>query len=287
MANIAVVTDSASSIPPALRDRYSIVVVPVGLLFGDTLYVDDVSLSRDEFHALLKSARQLPTTASPAPGDFLEAFRQAYEQGCKEVLCIVTSRTFTGTYSAATHGADLARQEMPDIQIKVMDSRCAAASLGFVVLEAAKAAADSATLDQAATRAEELVPHIYMLGILDTLEYLAKGGRVPQVAAWLSSLLQVKPIFQFHDAQITRLGAVRTKARATARMLELTRQRLERDKPLHAAVFHAGAPEEAAELAARVQEEFRPVDLYTTEFSQAMSIHTGPGLLGLAFYNEP
>lgn len=287
MARIALVTDSASGIPAALRDQYKIAVVPIGFLFGDSLYVDNVSLSQDEFHALLKSARRLPTTASPPPGEFLEAFREAYHQGCKEILCIVTSRALTGTYSAAAHGAELARQEMADIRIVVMDSRCAAASLGFVVLAAAKAAADSATLDQAAARAEELIPRIYMLGILDTLEYLAKGGRVPQVAAWLSSLLQVKPLFQFHDGQITRLGAVRTKARAVSRMLELTRQRLRPDTPLHAAVFHTRAPEEAAELAARVQVEFQPVDLYTTEFSQAMSIHTGPGLLGLAFYNEP
>jgi DegV family protein with EDD domain len=168
-----------------------------------------------------------------------------------------------------------------------MDSRCAAASLAFVVLAAAKAATESATLDEAAARAEELISHVYMLGILDTLEYVAKGGRVPQVAAWISSLLQVKPIFQFHNDQVTRLGAVRTKARAITRMLELTRQRVRPDRPLHAAVFHTCVPEEAAELAARVQEEFRPVELYTTEFSQAMSTHTGPGLVGLAFYNEP
>jgi DegV family protein with EDD domain len=272
---------------PSLRDQYDIAVVPLGFLFGDTLYVDNVSLSQDEFYALLKSARELPTTASPPPGDFLETFRAAYRQDCKEILCIVTSRGLTGTYSAASSGAELARQEMPDIRIRVMDSRCAAASLGFVVLAAAKAAADSATLDQAAARAEDLIPRIYMLGILDTLEYVARGGRVPQVFAWFSSLLQVKPIFQFHDGEISRLGAVRTKPRAIARMLELTRQRIQPHRPLHAAVFHAHAPEEAADLAARVQDEFRPVDLYSTEFSQAMSIHTGPGLVGLAFYNEP
>ncbi len=287
MARIALITDSASCIPPSLRERYNIAVVPIGLLFGETLYVDNVSLSPNEFYARLKSARRIPTTAAPSPGDFLEAFRGAHRQGHEEILCVVTSSTLTGTYAAAEDGAELARQEMEGTRISVVDSRCAAASLGFVVLAAAKAAADSATLDEATARAEELIPRIYMLGILDTLEYLAKGGRVPQVAAWLSSLLQVKPIFQFHDNEITRLGAVRTKTRAVTRMLELIRQRVQPDKPLHAAVFHTRAPEEAADLAAKVERAFRPVELFTTEFSQAMSIHAGPGLVGLAFYNEP
>lgn len=287
MAKLAIITDSTSCLPQELQEEYQIGVVPMGFLFGETLYVDNVSLSWPRFYALLKSARRLPTTASPSPGAFLEAFRQAYQRGCSEVLCIVTGSQLTGTYGAACDAAALARQELAEIRVRVIDSRCAAAALGFVVLAAARAAAAGVTLEEAAAKAQGLMPHVYMLGVLDTLEYLAKGGRVPQVAAWLSSLLQVKPLFQFHNGQISRLGAVRTKARAVARLLELARQRLQPSGPPHMIVFHTRAEEEAQELANKVRKEFRPLELYISEFSQVMSIHTGPGLVGLAFHNEP
>jgi len=271
-----------------MQEEYQIATVPFAFLFGETTYVDNGSLSWQEFYALLKSARRLPTTASAPPGAFLDAFREAYLRGCKEILCIVTSSQLTATYSAACDAAALAREQMADLRIKVIDSRCAAATLGFVVLAAARSAANGAALNEAASKAESLIPRLYLLGVLDTLEYLARGGRVRrQVQAWLSTLLQVKPLFQLHDGQISRLGAVRTKPRAVARLLKLAGERLEPKKPLHVAVFHTRAAQEAEELAEKVREEFRPAELFVSEFSQVMSIHTGPGLVGLAFYNEP
>ncbi len=287
MVRLAIVTDSACSIPRQMQEEYQIAIVPMAFLLGETTYGDNGSLSWQEFYSLLKSARRLPTTASAPPGAFLDAFREAYQRGCKEVLCIVTSSQLTATYKAACDGAALAREQMADLRVKVIDSRCAAAALGFVVLAAARSAANGAALEEAANKAEALIPRLYMLGVLDTLEYLAKGGRVPQVAAWLSALLQVKPLFQLHDGQITGLGAVRTKPRAVARLLKLASERLELEKPLHVAVFHTRAAEEAQELADKVREQFQPAELFVSEFSQVMSIHTGPGLVGLAFYNEP
>jgi DegV family protein with EDD domain len=287
MARLAIVTDSTCSIPREIQEEYQIAIVPLSFLFEETFYLDNGSLSWQEFYSLLKSAPRLPTTASAPPGAFLEAFRQAYQQGSREVLCIVTSSQLTATYNSASDGAALAREQMPDLKVRVIDSRCAAAALGFVVLAAARAAANGAALEEAANRAEALIPRVYMLGVLDTLEYVAKGGRVPQVAAWLSALLQLKHVFQLHDGEISRLGAVRTKPRALARLQRLAGERLEREKPLHVAVFHARAAEEAEELADKVREEFRPAELFVSEFSQVMSIHTGPGLVGLAFYNEP
>jgi len=287
MARLAIITDSACSIPQHMQEEYRITVVPLAFLIGETSYVDNVSLSWQEFYSLLKSVRRLPTTASAPPGAFLDAFRDAYQQGSREALCIVTSSQLTATYNSACDGAALAREQVADLKVTVIDSRSAAAALGFVVLAAARSAASGASLDEAAGNAKALIPRLHMLGVLDTLEYLAKGGRVPQVAAWLSALLRVKPLFQLHDGQISRLGAVRTKPRAVARLLRLAAERLELQKPLHVAVFHTRAGEEAAELADKVREEFRPAELFVTEFSQVMSIHTGPGLVGLAFYNEP
>jgi DegV family protein with EDD domain len=279
MAKLAIVTDSACSIPHEIQDEYQIAIVPLAFISGETSYLDNGSLSWQQFYALLKSAPRLPTTATAPPGAFLDAFREAHRRGCKDVLCIVTSSRFTGTYNAASDGATLAREQMPDLRVKVIDSRSAAGALGLAVLAAAKSAANGTALEQAASKVEALIPRLYMLGVLDTLEYVAKGGHVPQVAAWLFALLQVKHLFQLHEGEITRLGAVRTKPRALAR--------LDLQRPLHVSVFHTQASEEATDLAREVQEEFRPAELFISELSQVMSIHTGPGLVGLAFYNEP
>jgi len=287
MGSVAIITDSASCLPPTLRERYAIETVPHHYQFGKCSYADNVSLSADEFYALLKASRRLPTTASPGPGTFLEAFRQAHRRGAQEILCIVTGSAFTSTYSVACQGAELAQQELPDARIRVMDSRSAAASLGFVALAAARAADSGGTLDDAVAAAQDLVPRVHMIGMLDTLDYLAKGGRVPRLAAWLSSMIQIKPLIGFYNGRVSQLGAVRTRRRALARLLDLMRPRLKPDKPLHVAVFHAGSLCEAEQLARQVEQEYQPVELYIAEFSQVMSIHSGPGLVGLAFYNEP
>ena len=287
MGRVAIITDSASCLPPTLRERYAIETVPLHYHFGESSYADNVSLSAEEFYALLKASSRLPTTASPGPGVFLEAFRQAHSRGAQEMLCIVTGSTLTTTYGAACQGAELAQQEMPHTRIRVLDSRSAAASLGFVVLAAARAADCGGTLDEAVAAAQDLVPRLHMIGMLDTLEYLARGGRVPRLMTWLSSLVQMKPLFGFYDGRVSQLGAVRTRRRALARLLALMRPRLSPDRPLHVAVFHARSLYEAEQLAHQVQQESQPVELYITEFSQVMSIHSGPGLVGVAFYNEP
>lgn len=287
MGRVAIITDSAACLPPALREKYAIETVPLNYQFGDSSYLDNVSLSADGFYALLKASRRLPTTAAPGPGLFLEAFRNARDRGAQEMLCIVTGSALTATYGAACQGAELAQQELPDARIRVLDSRTAAASLGFVVKAAAQAAECGATLEEAIAAAQDLVPRLHMIGMLDTLEYLAKGGRVPRATAWLSAVVQVKHLFELSDGHVSQLGAVRTRQRALARLLELTRKRFTPGKPLHVAVFHTRSHSEAEHLAHQVRLEFHPVELYVTEFSQVMSIHSGPGLVGLAFYNEP
>lgn len=287
MGRVAIITDSASCLPTGLQDRYGIETVSLSYQFGSSSYLDNVSLSADEFYALLKASRRLPTTASPGPGPFLEVFRQAYGRGAQEMLCIVTGSTLTSTHRAACQGAELAQEELPDARIRVLDSRCAAASLGFVVLAAARVADSGGSLEDAVAAAQDVVPRAHMVGMLDTLDYLAKGGRVPRVTAWLSSLVQVKPLFGFYEGRVSQLGAVRTRGRALTRLLDLMRRHLNGSRPLHVAVFHSRSFLDAEQLARRVEQEFQPAELYVTEFSQVMSIHSGPGLVGLAFYDEP
>jgi DegV family protein with EDD domain len=158
---------------------------------------------------------------------------------------------------------------------------------GFMVLEAARAAAAGADLEAAAARAEALKPRLGIIAMLDTLEYLARGGRVPRVAAWASSLLQVKPIVQFSHEGVRLVARVRVRRRAQERLLALLEERAADARSLHLCVHHADAPEEALALADRARSALKPAELYVSAFTRVMTAHTGPGLLAFAYYVNP
>ncbi len=275
-----VVTDSAACIPKELQLQYGIEVVPITFYIGGKTYRDGDSLSNDEFYALLEGSSDQPITAAAAPGDFLQGIKQA-AQGSRHIICVTIGSNFSGNYASAVSAAELAKGEMLGIKIEVVDSKNAAMAEGFVVLAAARAQ----SLAEAIREIEIVTPRARLLGVLDTLDYVARSGRVPRVLAWASSLLQIKPIFEYHNSMVNPLERVRTRSRSIERLLDLTEQRLQQDEALHVAVIHAHAQEEANELAEKVGKRLNPHELLITEFSQAMAIHTGPGLLGLAFYN--
>jgi DegV family protein with EDD domain len=154
---------------------------------------------------------------------------------------------------------------------------------GFVVLEAARAAAGGAAIDAVVRRAEVLMPSVQLLVVLDTLVYLARSGRVPRLVVWASSPLQLKPIVEFQGGAYRPVTMVRTMRRATDRLCQVLEQRV-RGKELHVCVQHTNVPDDAAALAERVRTSLGPKELLVREFTQVMGVHTGPGLLGFSFY---
>lgn len=284
MNHVAIITDSTACIPPGVAREYGIDVIPLNLIFEGRTYVDGMDDDTAEFYRLLRSSRSLPTTAAPSPGEYLRAIR-ARADHAKAVLCVTVSAQFSAMYDSALAAARLAREEFPNLDVRVLDSRNAAMAQGFVVLEAARAAREGADIDACIARAEALMPKVALLVVLDTLEYLARGGRVPRVAAWASQVLQVKPIVQFKERDIRLVARTRTKARALDRLAELLAERAAGGGPLHVCVHHANAPADAAFLAERAK-ALHPAELYVSEFTQVMGVHTGPGLVGYAFYTE-
>jgi len=257
-------------------------VVPLAIVFGGEVYADG-ALSEEAFYARLRAAPRLPTTAAPAPGAFLEAFLRAEAEA---VVCVTLTAKFSGTYSVALQAARLAQEKRPQLEIRVLDSGSVAMGTGFVALAAAGVALQRGDLEMVTAAAEEVCRRVYVIGVLESLHYLAKGGRVPKVAAWASSLLQIKPIIQYWDGDVGLLERARTQPRALSRLLEALAQRVDHDDHLHVAVLHAAAPALAEALAQQVQERFQPQELLIVPFTQVLTAHTGPGLVGLAFYAE-
>lgn len=284
-ARVAIVTDSTACVPPALVSRYSIGVVPLNLIFGGRTFVDGLTEDAGEFYRVLRSARGAPTTAAPSPGTYLQHILHAAERA-PSVLCVTISTEFSAMYDSATQAAALAREERPDVDVRVLDSRSAAMAQGFVALEAARAAAEGLDMDAVVARAEAAMPRVGILAMLDTLAYVARSGRVPRMAAWAASLLQVKPIVEFRQHEVHLLSRTRTRRRAIDRLLSLMEERARGRGPVHLCVEHSNVPEEALALAARAQELIRPVEVYVAELTQVMGVHTGPGFLGFAYYLE-
>ncbi|MBI2724191.1 MAG: DegV family protein [Chloroflexi bacterium] len=282
--SVAIVTDSTACLPPAVAASYEIEVVPLHLIFGGRTFVDSLTEDTSEFYRLLRTSNDRPTTAAPSPGMFVEAIGRAARRA-DAVLCITVSRQFSAMYDSARQAIALVRAESPDAEVHLMDSRNAAMAQGFVVMEAARAARGGAALAEVEARAEEMTGEVTLMAMLDTLSYLARGGRVPRVAAWAAGMLQVKPIVRFSAADIKLVARTRTRARALAQMAALV-AKAAGGRRTHIAVHHANAPADAETLLRAAEGEMVLAESYVTEFTQVMGVHTGPGLAGIAWWCE-
>ena len=284
MSRAGIVTDTTACLPPDLATRYAIEVLPLDLVFEDAVYHDGLTESSGEFYEPLASSRSPPTTGSPAPGAYAEAILRAGRQA-EAVLCLTVSRQFSAMHDAAMQGMALAREQAPNLDIRVLDSGAAAMAQGFVALEAARAAQEGAGIDDVIARAEALMPRVQLLVALDTLTYLGRSGRVPRLLIWASSPLRIKPVVVFQRGSYRPVGIARTMRGATDRLIQALEQRSEAGG-LHVCVHHTNAPDAAAALAERVRTSLQPAELLVSEFTQVMGVHTGPGLLGFAFYSD-
>lgn len=286
MSKVAIMTDSSACIPQELESKYDIAVVPLLIVFEDKSYRDGVDMSADEVYRLMRNRDKLPTTSVPSPADFLEVYRQL-RQKTESILCITLSSVQSKTFDVAVIAKEMAKEAIPNTAIEVIDSRTVAGALGFVVLEAARVASQGADMAQVAEAARSMIPRVNLIAMLDTLYYLAKGGRVGKASAWAGSLLNFKPILELPTStgSTEALERPRTKAKAVKRLLEIMAERVG-DSPVHVLVHHAGVPEEGEQLKAQVASRFNCAELYLTRFTPMMGAHTGPGVLGLSFYAE-
>ncbi|MSP78119.1 MAG: DegV family protein [Dehalococcoidia bacterium] len=280
LQSVAVVVDSTASLPADVASKHRIFVVPMHLTFGAQTFRDGVDIQPAEFYARLAASLLLPKTASPSPGEFLDAFKQA-SASADSVLCLTLSSQLSSVYEAATLAAAQAKDALPGVAIQVLDTRTAGGAQGLVALAAAEAAARGADLPAVRDAAQRAAERVQFLGVLDSLHYLWKGGRVPRAAMWATSLLQIKPVLDIKDGNVRLVERPRTRRHALDRLLAIAQQRAA-GRPVQATVMHANMPADAAELAHRLAEAVTCTYLFITAFTPVIGAHTGPGLLGIA-----
>jgi DegV family protein with EDD domain len=285
MKKVAIVTDTTACVPQEQVDRYDIEVVPVQLIVGEKTYRDGLDITPTEFYSLLRQSKNLPTTSSSSPEPYLEAYRRASEKA-ESILCITEPARFSAMFDSAKVARTTAAGTLPDVTIDVMECTTAAGGQGLVALAAARTASLDKPLEEVKKVADNVNSKVNLYATLDTLTYLVRSGRVPQAAALVNSILSIKPIFTLNHSDAHTVALPRTMKSAMKRMLKLMESSVTRGQQLHVAVMHADSPVEAATLKDKITSQFECREIFVTEFTPVMGVHTGPGLIGVAFYGE-
>lgn len=284
MSGVRVVADSSVCLPRELIKKYNIELVPETIIFGTKIYRDGVDLDPGDFYVLLGRAKDLPTTSAPSPQDFIDAYQRAAKDA-DAIACVLVTSGFSqmGLQAALT-----AWESVPQPPIEIVDSRTAVGAYGFVVLAAAKAAADGKSLPEVLKAAESVQQRVNMVLTLDTLKYLAKGGRIGKAAQWAGTMLSIKPILEVSVATgaIEPIERVRSRPKALRRLLGIMQERVGEGQKVHVSIDHANVPEEAEQLKSQISSLFDCTDIFINDWAPVAGVHCGPGVIGLSFYSE-
>ncbi|MCW5877595.1 MAG: DegV family protein [Anaerolineales bacterium] len=278
MAKIAIVTDSTTYIPKELSKGHEIHVVPALIIWGDQEMYDGVDIQPKEFYERLAASTKSPTTSQPTPAAFKEKFEELGKKGF-DVLGIFVSSAFSGTIASALQGKEMAS----GVKVEVIDGRSASMGTGWPLLRAAEAAKAGKSLAECVKIAEAARDNTGVMLMVDTLEFLHRGGRIGGAQRFLGTALNMKPILEVVEGKLQPVERVRTKGKAVKRMVELVEERMGGRSPVRIAVLHANAQADAEALLAEVKDRFKPLEAAITDVSPAVGTHTGPGTLGLAF----
>ncbi len=278
---IVVVTDSSAYIPKGALEGLNVSVIPLWLIWDDERFRDGVDIDPPTFYRRLKESRTLPTSSQPSPGEFAAFFRQVAAEA-DAIISVLVSSKISGTIASA----QAAQAQLPELTIRIVDSLSSSMGLGMVVLAAARAAAAGRSLDEVVAAAEGMRERMHFLFVVDTLEYLHRGGRIGGARRLLGTALRVKPILQFRDGKIESLTQARTKRKAIIRILEIVEERLGGKGMAEAAVVDIDAPGDGDAVAEMIAERFGAPVVHRSTVSPVVGIHVGPGAIGIAFYAE-
>lgn len=284
MPKVGIVTDTTSCVPPELVKEYDIHIVPVGLVIGGQHY-KDTDLTNDEFWQLFYAVNGATTTTAASPGDFVSIFEEL-SKSTDSIVCIVVSKALSATFEAATQGRETVKEKKPGVNIEIVDSKTAAGALGFIVMEAARAARDGKSLKEVAQVANDMIPRVKFITAMNTLKYLVRTGRAPKTAV-IGDLLGVKPIIGMvsNTGLVENLGRVRGKQKSLVKIAELAKQHIEPGKKVHAMFHYTDGIAAGETLRDIITSQIDCDEVYLTPYTPVMASATGP-VVAFAFYSD-
>lgn len=278
MSNVAIVTDSTAAMPDSLVESYAIQVAPQVVIWDEKSYEDGIDITSEAFYARLKTDEHMPTTSQATVASFHKAFEPMVAAG-RPVLAVVVGDQLSGSYQSAVQ----AKEMFPEATIEVFNSETVAMALGFQVVAAARAAEAGGSLEAALDAARLAKDRTGLLILVDTLEFLHRGGRIGGAAHLLGTALNLKPLLEIRDGHIEPLERIRTKRKALSRLLDMLESRVQGRRPLRVTIHHTGAEEDATKLEAAVRDRFAPDEMFNTIIPPAVGVHAGPGAIAVAY----
>jgi DegV family protein with EDD domain len=280
MSKVAVVTDSTAYIPEEMLTGLPIHSLPLQVIWGEQVLLDNVDIHPNEFYERLQTAKVMPTTSQVTPAAFDKLYAQLLEEGF-EILSMHISSKLSGTLDSATQS----RSNFPGAKIDLFDSETSAMALGFQVLTVARAAAAGASMKDCIELATQARANCEVYFVVSTLEFLRRGGRIGGAQAFLGTALNLKPILSVQDGKVAAVEKVRTMSKALDRLTDIIEQRVGDRRPIHLATLHANAKDEAVALLERIRQRFDKdavTEAVLSEVSPVIGTHTGPGTVGVA-----
>ena len=278
--SIAIISDTDTSLPQESLEQYGIEQVSITIHFGEEILKACSEITDEELVERVNRDGVLPTTAAPSPGDFTKAFQEAFDRGADEVICLTVSAGVSATYQAAVTAAGLFEGK----KITVVDTETISMGQGFMVLKAAELARAGKTTGEILQGVKDVRDRTYLYAALDTLKFMAMSGRVGSLSAEMAALMSIKPILTIKDGKLDLLEKVRTRKKAWTRIVDLAVENLGDGDVESIYILHVAAPEEAAEFENQLRGAMRcPEYIPKTQLTPGLSVHTGGGLVGVAF----
>lgn len=276
-----IIADTTCGLPRDLLAQRGIPLIPQVVIFGEDAYHDDRELDTATFLQKLKASATLPKTAAPEPPLYYPFFKDAQEK-VESVVVIAPSTKVSGT----VRSAETAAQEFPDLDVRVIDSLTISCNLGSMVLVADDMAKAGKCSDEIEAKIREMIPRGRIFFVVDTLEYLAKGGRIGGAKKLLAELLEIKPILNIREGQVEPFEQQRTKKRALARLVDVVDEQCPRSDEAYLCVLQVEAEAEAAQMAADLRSRTGIAEIPIYELPPAIVVHGGPKTMGVGFFVE-
>ena len=277
---VAIVTDSTAYLPEEYLKQYNITVTPLSVIWGNNVYRDGIDILPEEFYKRLADSKVMPTTSQVTPAVMQSTFQSLLEQGY-DVLGIFVSSKISGTFQSAVQALELITGA--EKKIALVDSLWATMAMGLPVLTAARAAQAGENLSKCQKVAENACAHSGVLFVMETLEFMRRGGRIGGAQALLGSVLNIKPILEMRDGRIEAVDKVRTKQKAIQRSVEVVAERVKGKTPIRIAVTHANSEVDALSLLESARAELNPIETFCCALSPVIGTHTGLGTVALNY----
>ncbi|MGI6434255.1 MAG: DegV family protein [Syntrophomonadaceae bacterium] len=275
---IALLCDSMSDLPQNFAQEYGIKVIPARLIYPDREYTDGIEIQPDEVYS--RMPEEIPTTSMPSPHDIRAAFEDLVQAGFTHCIAIHISSALSGTYEAVKMMA----QEIDSLKIQVIDTRTLSMGTGWIIMNAAQNIKAGLDFNNILANLQGIQEKVKVYYILETLEYLRKGGRIGKVAGMIAEFLHLKPVISVNAAgEYFTYCKAKGRRKSIEKLVEIVEKAVH-EREINLAVVHGGAPKEFELLVKRLKQLPNIREIVSSQITPVLGVHTGPGLLGVCFY---